>query len=185
MGTGLGLSIAKQLAERMGGSIRLESELQVGTKVEITLPFTIDTAIHLPLPDREEKTEWKLAGFRVLLAEDNDLNLEIAQFLLENVGMEVTAARNGQEAVDLFASSAPQHYALILMDIMMPKMDGLEATRTIRALDRPDAKTIPIFAMTANAFPDDVVLSKQAGMNEHISKPLEGDELLEMIQKYL
>ena len=185
MGTGLGLSIAKELTEQMGGTIHLESQREVGTNVELTLPFIIDTAHQVQSPAQKEETAWHLEGVHVLVVEDNDLNLEIAKFLLEHEGMIVTAAQDGQEAVNCFLASAPGTFDLILMDIMMPTMDGLEATRSIRALDRPDAKTIPIFAMTANAFPDDVALSKAAGMNEHLTKPLKRDELLRMIQKYL
>lgn len=151
-------------------------ELFKATAEELGLPYEF-----LPVTDRAGYVE----GRHILVVEDNDLNLEIAKFLLEKEGMTVTVAQDGQEAVETFAAAPQKTFDLILMDIMMPRMDGLEATRAIRALDRPDAQTIPIFAMTANAFPDDVALSKAAGMNEHISKPLAGDGLLRMIQNYL
>lgn len=122
---------------------------------------------------------------RVLLVEDNDLNMECARFTLEQVGMEVTSAWNGQEAVDAFAQSDPGQFDLILMDVMMPVLDGLGATRAIRAMDRPDASAVPIFAMTANAFPEDMALSRHAGMNEHLSKPLRENELLKTIRRYV
>ena len=119
------------------------------------------------------------------LVEDNDLNMECARFTLEQVGMEVTSAWNGQEAVDAFAQSDPGQFDLILMDVMMPVLDGLGATRAIRAMDRPDASAVPIFAMTANAFPEDMALSRHAGMNEHLSKPLRENELLKTIRRYV
>ena len=126
-----------------------------------------------------------LQGMRVLLVEDNDLNLEIAQFLLENAGMKVTTARNGQQAVDTFAAAAPGSFDAILMDVMMPVMDGYEATRTIRRLDRPDAGSIPILAMTANAFTEDRRRAYEAGMNEHLTKPLETELVLKTLAKYV
>lgn len=123
-------------------------------------------------------------GIKVLLVEDNDLNMEIAKFLLENAGMNVTTANNGKEAVEIFDASDVNEFNLILMDVMMPVMDGLEATRAIRRLKRLDAKSIPIFAMTANAFMEDKRQSKEAGMNEHLAKPLDEKTLINMIWKY-
>lgn len=119
------------------------------------------------------------------MVEDNDLNMEISRFLLENEGASVTEAWNGKEAVELFARSAPGHFDVILMDVMMPEMDGLEATRRIRAMDRPDARTVPIIAMTANAFSDDIQRSREAGVNEHLSKPLDLPLLLQAIHRCL
>lgn len=123
-------------------------------------------------------------GIKVLLVEDNDLNMEIAKFLLENAGMNVTTANNGKEAVEIFDASDVNEFNLILMDVMMPVMDGLEATRAIRRLKRLDAKSIPILAMTANAFMEDKRQSKEAGMNEHLAKPLDEKTLINMIWKY-
>ena len=185
MGTGLGLPIAKQLAEMMGGTIQVESELNVGTTFTTTIPFEIDTAFENSGSSADTAFEDSVAGAKVLLVEDNALNIEIAQFLLENAGMEVTTAFNGQEAVELFAASEENRFDLILMDVMMPVMDGLTAARTIRAMDRADAKRIPIFAMTANAFADDIAESRRAGMNEHLSKPLDAAELMYTIRRYI
>ena len=184
-GTGLGLSITKELVERMGGTIDFTSQEGVGTTFHITIPFQVDLSAR---PDQTEEraaeeTPISIAGKHILLVEDNDLNMEIARFLLENERAVVTEAWNGQEAVDAFAASAPGAFDLIFMDVMMPVMGGLEATRTIRAMDRPDAKTIPIIAMTANAFHDDAQRSRAAGMNEHLSKPLDMQKVLQAIRR--
>lgn len=140
---------------------------------------------HAAARQTEQEERIDLTGVRVLLVEDNDLNMECARFTLEQVGMEVTSAWNGQEAVDAFAQSDPGQFDLILMDVMMPVLDGLGATRAIRAMDLPDASAVPIFAMTANAFPEDMALSRHAGMNEHLSKPLRENELLKTIRRYV
>ena len=182
-GTGLGLAIVKELVEKMGGTIDLSSVKGEGTTFVITLPFAIDNDVQEE--EHEEAGDCSIDGVRVLLVEDNDLNMEIAEFTLKNAGTVVTEAKNGKEALDLFAASKPGDYDVILMDMMMPVMDGLEATRRIRALNRPDAKAIPIFAMTANAFSDDVERSKRAGINEHLTKPLDGGLLIRTIFKYL
>ena len=182
-GTGLGLPIVKKLVDLMGGNIRISSQLGKGTVVTICIPFQIDHVAHTLLSKNEPSVS--LQGKHVLLVEDNDLNLEIAQFMLENEGITVSTARSGQEAVDAFTSSAPGTYDVILMDIMMPIMGGLEATRTIRASAHPDAKTVPIFAMTVNAFTDDIARSKKAGMNEHLTKPLNSKSVIQMIRKYV
>ena len=170
-GTGLGLSITKELVEQMKGSIRFESTQGMGTLFTIRLPFCVDTEAPVSQPPQPAPAD--IRGVRVLLVEDNALNMEIAQFLLETAGAMVTRAWNGREAVDAFAASEPGSFDVILMDVMMPVMDGLEASRTIRAMARPDAGTVPIFAMTANAFYDDIRRSREAGMNEHLTKPLE------------
>ena len=185
MGTGLGLPIAKQLVEMMGGTIEVESEQNVGTTVTTTIPFAIDTDYEKEVSVEKSVTEEDLSGTKVLLVEDNELNMEIAKFILENTGMEVTPVFNGKEAVDAFASSKENYFDLILMDIMMPVMDGLAATRTIRAMKRKDSQNIPIFAMTANAFTDDIKESRKAGMNEHLSKPLDADKMLRVIRHYV
>lgn len=171
-GTGLGMAIAKNLVEKMGGTITLESEYGVGTTFVIRVPFKID----LDADKREEQkdiSEKSIKGLHILLAEDNELNMEIAEFLLQNEGADVTKAWNGQEAVELFRKSGPGGFDVILMDIMMPVMNGYEATKMIRSLDREDAKEIPIIAMTANAFTEDRIRAKEAGMDEHIAKPVD------------
>lgn len=135
--------------------------------------------------EQPEAQSFSIVGRNILVVEDNDLNMEISRFLLQNEGASVTEAWNGKEAVELFARSAPGHFDVILMDVMMPEMDGLEATRRIRAMDRPDAKTVPIIAMTANAFSDDIQRSREAGVNEHLSKPLDLPLLLQAIHRCL
>jgi len=181
-GTGLGMSIAKNLIEKMGGSISFESKEGAGTTFVIQVPFKID-----PDADKREEqrdvSEKSIKGLHILLAEDNELNMEIAEFVLQNVGADVTKAWNGQEAVELFRKSEQGGFDIILMDIMMPVMNGYEATKMIRSLDREDAKTIPIIAMTANAFTEDRLKAKEAGMNEHIVKPLDVELLIKVIHK--
>ena len=157
----------------MGGTIELESQLNVGTTFTITIPFEIDASYEEREEEKRKISEKELSGVKVLLAEGNKLNMEIAVFILEKYGMEVVPARNGKEAVDLFASSRNGEFKVILMDVMMPVMDGLTATREICALPREDAKAVPIFAMTANAFSEDMQHTLAAGMNAHISKPVD------------
>lgn len=180
-GTGLGMPIVKNLIDRMGGTISIESKVQVGTTVRVTLPLQIGQAE----TERESAEERKdCRGIHVLLAEDNELNREIASFLLKDEGMTVTEAVNGQQAVTLFEQSDEGTFDLILMDILMPVMDGLQATKAIRASSKKEAKTIPVFAMTANAFMEDRKRCREAGMNEHLSKPLNSSELIRKILKY-
>ncbi len=171
-GTGLGMAITKQFVDMMGGIISVESRLHEGSKFTVDLSFDIDPNVE-PLADVSEATEFHLDGMRVLLVEDNELNAEIAQFMLEEVGINVTCVENGQLAVEMFQNKAPDSFDVILMDIMMPVMNGLDATRAIRALERPDAKTIPIVAMTANAYDEDVRHAREAGMNGHLTKPID------------
>ena len=179
-GTGLGMPIAKKLVEKMGGTITFESEKGVGTTFVIRVPFKID-----PNADKREEqkevSEKSIKGLHILLAEDNELNMEIAEFMLQNEGADVSKAWNGQEAVELFRNSEPGEFDVILMDIMMPVMDGYEAAKMIRSLDREDAKKIPIIAMTANAFTEDRIRAKEAGMDEHLSKPIVIDEVIRTI----
>lgn len=183
-GTGLGMSIVKNLVDRMDGTIKIESEVGVGTKVYVCLTFDIADMVQTSEITSKKIKKKDLSGKKVLLAEDNELNREIAKFILEDEKMIVTEAKDGQEAVDLFKNSKENTFDLILMDIMMPMIDGMEATRQIRNLDRTDAKTIPIFAMTANAFVEDKEKARKAGMNEHISKPLDVAVLIDKIAMY-
>ena len=181
-GTGLGMAISKKLVEEMGGTITFESKKGVGTTFVIRVPFKID----LDVDKREESkdvSEKSIKGMHVLLAEDNELNMEIAEFLLQNEGAEVTKARNGQEIVELFRKSEAGEFDVILMDIMMPIINGYEAAKRIRSLDREDAKKIPIIAMTANAFTEDRIRAKEAGMDEHVAKPIDVELLIKVIHK--
>ena len=185
-GTGLGLAITKELVEQMGGSISFVSRVGEGTTFTITLPFRLCDGKAAPAASPEDDAgDISLAGVRVLLVEDNDLNMEIARFLLEQQGAQVDEAWNGREAVERFAASRPGEYDIILMDMMMPVMNGLDAARAIRQMDRPDAAAVPIFAMTANAFAEDVARCREAGMNAHLAKPLDSRLLLRTIARYL
>ena len=181
-GTGLGMPITKKLVEKMGGTISFESKEGTGTTFVIRIPFRIDTD-RKDRTEAEEKTETSIQGLHVLLTEDNELNMEIAEFVLQNEGTVVTKAWNGQEAVDIFRKSSPGEFDVILMDIMMPVMNGYEAAKMIRSLDREDAKVIPIIAMTANAFIEDRMRAKEAGMDEHIAKPVDGKLLVKVINE--
>lgn len=181
-GTGLGASIAKQLVELMGGTMSFTSALGRGTTFTICLPFEKCKSSEIPQAVRVDAGDSDvLQGLRVLLVEDNDLNAEIAQFTLDRAGAVVTHVKDGESAVETFAASAPHEYDVVLMDIMMPGIDGLEATRQIRALDREDAATTPIIAVSANAFADDRRLSREAGMNAHLSKPVSSQDLVEAL----
>ena len=181
-GTGLGMPITKKLAVKMGGTISFESKEGIGTTFVIRIPFRIDTDMK-DRTEAEEKTETSIQGLHVLLTEDNELNMEIAEFVLQNEGAVVTKAWNGQKAVDIFRKSRPGEFDAILMDIMMPVMNGYEAAKMIRSLDREDAKVIPIIAMTANAFTEDKMRAKEAGMDEHIAKPVDGKLLVKVINE--
>ena len=181
-GTGLGMPITKKLVEKMGGTISFESKEGIGTTFVIRIPFRIDTD-RKDRTEAEEKTETSIQGLHVLLTEDNELNMEIAEFVLRNEGTVVTKAWNGQEAVDIFRKSRPGEFDAILMDIMMPVMNGYEAAKMIRSLDREDAKVIPIIAMTANAFIEDRMRAKEAGMDEHIAKPVDRKLLVKVINE--
>lgn len=183
-GTGLGMPISKKLVEKMGGTITFKSKEGAGTIFLIRVPFKIDLRA-----DKHEKqkdiSEKSLKGLHILLVEDNELNMEIAELMFRNKGAVVTKAWNGQEAVELFKKSRPGEIDVILMDIMMPVMNGYEATKIIRSMGREDAKVIPIIAMTANAFTEDRLRAKEAGMNEHIAKPIDANKLVKAIHELL
>ena len=183
-GTGLGMAIVHRLVQEMGGTIQLKSEKNVGSTFTLILPFTIDE--HQPSASAETATDTPadLTDLHILVVEDNELNLEIAVFSLEAAGLNVSTAINGLEAVQLFEKSKPYEYDIILMDIMMPVMNGLDAAKAIRGLSRPDAPTVPIIALSANAFAEDIQKSKNAGINEHLAKPLEMDKVLKVIASY-
>lgn len=170
-GTGLGMSIVKKLLDQMHGTISVESRKGEGSRFTVTIPFEI--APGCSKESRQVNIAPDISGLHLLLAEDNALNAEIAESLLQDEGAVITTVQNGKQAVELFSQSTPGTFNAILMDIMMPEMDGLEATRAIRALDRSDAKTIPILAMTANAFDEDAQKCFDAGMNAHLTKPLQ------------
>ena len=171
-GTGLGMPITKKLIEKMGGMITFESKKGEGTTFVIRIPFKIDQ----DADQREEQeaiSEKSIKDLKILLVEDNELNMEIAEFVIQ------------QEAVEIFKKSRPDEFDVILMDIMMPVMNGYEAAKMIRALDRDDAKTVPIIAMTANAFTEDRLKSKESGMNEHIAKPIDAKLLVKVISEFV
>ena len=187
-GTGLGMAITKSIVDLMGGSISVESAPGKGTRFEVVLEFPIATeSDHAQkvqaLPEEAEETS-PLSGMKFLCAEDNAINAEILELLLESKGASCTICSNGQELVDAFASVKPGEYDMILMDVQMPVMDGLEATRRIRNGENPLGRTIPILAMTANAFLEDMQKSKEAGMDEHLSKPVDIAALEQTVKRF-
>ncbi len=182
-GTGLGLAIVHDLVDLMGGRIECESRVGQGTTFRVSLPFELDQ--REPQEACEKAAETDVSGKRALLVEDNELNREIACFILEQEGLVVECATNGKEGVDAFEASPEGHFDIVFMDVMMPVMNGLDAARAIRALDRADARRVPIVAMTANAFLDDIKRSMDAGMNEHLAKPVEPARIHEVIQRLL
>lgn len=179
-GTGLGMAIVKSLVDKMGGTIDIESTEGKGSTFIVTLPFEIAEAPEIGNVETEEN-EASIQNLRILLVEDNELNMEIAQFLLEDAGAVVTKAFDGKQAVDIFGNNPAGTFDVILMDVMMPMMNGIEATKAIRLMNRSDARMIPIIAMTANAFEEDRQATKNAGMNAHLSKPLDGKEVIRVI----
>lgn len=180
-GTGLGMAIVKKLVDLMGGEITVESTLGEGTTFTVVLPFKVATEAEQQIKNAPISD---ISGMHVLVAEDNQLNLEISQFMLENAKAVVTVAHNGREAVEAFKKSSEGSIDAILMDVMMPQLNGLEATKEIRALLRTDAKQVPIIAVTANAFAEDIQKALEAGMNYHIAKPVNKEKLLETLGKY-
>ena len=211
-GSGLGMSIVKQLIKAMHGTIEVKSTLGEGTTFVFQLPFKISEQSGTKIEEKysfnaekaagkmytdtqeressvssnvEESAQNNLNGINILLVEDNDLNMEIAEFYLSDRGAMIEKAWNGQEAVEIFKKSRPDEFDVILMDIMMPIKNGYEAAKMIRALDRDDAKTVPIIAMTANAFTEDRLKSKESGMNEHIAKPIDAKLLVKVISEFV
>ncbi|MFR6477842.1 MAG: hybrid sensor histidine kinase/response regulator [Coprococcus sp.] len=182
-GTGLGMPITKKLVEKMGGTITFESKKSIGTTFVIRIPFKIDMDSDKGKEQTDVSDEKSIKGLHILLTEDNELNMEIAEFMLQNEGADVEKAWNGQEAVELFKKSEPGEFDVILMDIMMPVMNGYEAAKMIRSLEREDAKKVPIIAMTANAFTEDRIRAKEAEMDEHVAKPVDVELLIKVIRK--
>ncbi len=182
-GTGLGMAITKKLVDLMGGTIQVESKLNVGTKMILEFPLELNPNSSMDM-DHHESAEIRLDGMNILVAEDNEINMEIVTMVLEEAGAKITPTFNGQEALKVFSDSKPGEFDAILMDVMMPIMDGMEAARQIRVLNRNDACTIPIIAATANAYKEDIQKTREAGMNAHISKPLDIPVLLTLLKSY-
>lgn len=180
-GVGLGMSIVKKLVDEMKGTISVKSQVGKGSMFQVTVPIRIDRAYRENSGDEIRDAQGNIAGMHVLLVEDNEINCEIVEFMLEEAGAKVVTAGNGKAAVDAFVTAAPGTFDCILMDLMMPIMSGYEASRVIRGLDRPDAKTVPIIALSANAFEEDIALAKDAGMNEHLAKPLDIRKMLQIM----
>lgn len=182
-GTGLGLAIVKRAVEKMGGTIDAESQKDVGTTFIVKIPFCLATGA--PVLSEEEESKEPLVGYNVLVVEDNDLNLEIAEFMLKTAGANVVTAKNGEEGVKYFLSKTPGFFDAVVMDVMMPVKDGLEAAREIRLSGRADAASVPIIAMTANAFYDDEERIKEAGMSGCVTKPLDAKKLVKTIVSFV
>ena len=182
-GVGLGMSMVKKLVDQMKGTIEVDSQIGRGSVFRITLPLQIDQAWSGPSVDGDENAGDSIAGMKVLLVEGNEINCEIVEFILREAGAEVVTANDGKAAVDEFAASAPGTFDCVLMDLMMPVMSGYEAARVIRGLDRPDASSVPIIALSANAFEEDVALAKDAGMNEHLAKPVDMNKMFRAMNR--
>ena len=182
-GVGLGMSIMKKLTDQMKGTVEIESQPGKGSVVRITLPIRVDGTWRAQPVDVERDLRSNIAGMRVLLVEDNEINCEIVEFMLKDAGAEVVTANDGKAAVDVFVQSAPGTFDCVLMDLMMPVMSGYEATRVIRGLERSDAKSVPIIALSANAFEEDVTMARDAGMNEHLAKPVDMDKMFKVISR--
>lgn len=180
-GVGLGMSIVKKLVDQMDGTVEVESRIGEGSVVQIDLPIRVDGEWHVKSVDEERNLRSNVAGMRVLLVEDNEINREIVEFMLKDAGVDVVSANDGRAAVDAFAASETGTFDCVLMDLMMPVMSGYEAARVIRGLDRTDAKNVPIIALSANAFEEDVAMAKAAGMNEHLAKPVDIKKMFEVM----
>lgn len=182
-GVGLGMSIVKRLVDQMKGTVEVESQIDKGSMVQITLPIRVDEVRSEKPVDEDWDVEGDVAGMRVLLVEDNEINCEIVEYILSEAGAEVVTANDGKVAVEVFTASGPGTFDCILMDLMMPVMSGYEAARVIRSLDRTDAKAVPIIALSANAFEEDIALAKDAGMNEHLAKPVDIHKMLQVMSR--
>ena len=180
-GSGLGLAIAKKIMDKLGGTIEIESQKSIGTTVKVTVPFKLGNTEEIFI--KQNCDDISVEGKRVLLAEDNELNMEIAKFMLENNGVIVEEAKDGLETVEMFSKSVPRYYDAIFMDIMMPNLNGWDATRKIRSMKRSDAEDIPIIAMSANAFGEDIINSRISGMDEHLTKPLDEAKMIETLKE--
>ena len=177
------MSIVKKLVDQMKGTVEVDSQVGKGSVIRITLPIRVDESWSEPPVDEESNEQDNIGGMRVLLVEDNELNCEIVEYILREAGADVVTANDGKAAVDVFTASKPGMFDCVLMDLMMPVMSGYEATRVIRSLKRPDAKTVPIIALSANAFEEDVALSKDAGMNEHLAKPVDIHKMFQVMSR--
>ena len=182
-GVGLGLSIAKKLADQMGGTIEVESRVGQGSLFRVTLPIQVDMKEAGGHAEPEGTERVDISGMRVLLVEDNEVNCEIVKFILEQAGAFTITANDGKAAVDAFKASANGAFDCILMDLMMPVMSGFEAARMIRGLDREDAEKVPIIALSASAFEEDIAMAKDAGMNEHLAKPVDMGKMFRVMRR--
>ncbi len=182
-GVGLGMSIVKKLVDEMQGSIRIDSNPGEGSVVQIMLPVRVDETWSGDPVDEEQDVQDNIAGMRILLVEDNEINCEIVEYILQEAGAETVTAKDGKAAVDAFEASSPGTFDCVLMDLMMPVMSGYEATRVIRGLDRTDAKAVPIIALSANTFEEDIALAKDAGMNGHLAKPVDIHKMFRVMSR--
>ncbi|MEY8395024.1 ATP-binding protein [Lachnospiraceae bacterium 45-P1] len=182
-GVGLGMSIVKKLVEQMNGSVEVDSQVGKGSVVRIVLPIRVDEEQSGRPSGDDRNVPDNISGMCVLLVEDNEINCEIVEFILKDAGAEVVTANDGKAAVDTFAASKPWAFDCVLMDLMMPVMSGYEASRVIRSLDRADAKTVPIIALSANAFDEDIALAKDAGMNAHLAKPVDIHKMFQVMSR--
>ena len=182
-GIGLGMSTVKKLVDQMKGSIKVDSHVGEGSVVRIMLPLQVDEVWSTSSEDGEQDIQSRIAGMHVLLVEDNEINCEIVEFMLKEADVEVVTANDGKEAVDAFTASEPGTFDCVLMDLMMPVMSGYEAARVIRGLDRSDAESVPIIALSANAFEEDIAMAKAAGMNEHLAKPVDMKKMFQAMSR--
>ena len=182
-GCGLGMSIVKSIVDKMGGTIEVQSKVGEGSTFKVTIPYKIATEEMVRSKTVEKESDVSINGMHIMPVEDNDLNAEVAEYILKEAGAEVTTVRNGQGCLDAYTASEAGSFDVILMDIMMPVMDGITAAGKIRSSGRPDSVDIPIIAMTANAFAEDARKCMEAGMNAHLAKPLDVKKLMSTIAR--